>query len=191
MKPFILILEGGIGCGKTTIGNIMREQVSSNTLLSLTGMKDKSTIGRDKTFAYHKSVLNMLEDCEEMNMSFTLVRSFLSEQVYTQLKYKEYSFQSQFEVLLKMLDKLDENYNIYIVHLKLNEEDIEKRLERDKFSYNGFSKEKCLEQMKEYDKQIKYICDNTKNIKCFTIINDNLEATFNAIKNITEGFIGE
>ena len=189
-KPYILILEGCIGCGKSTIGNILREQMPNNTLVSLTGMKDKGLDGRDDTFIYHRVMLDSLEICRNMNMNFTFVRSFLSEQVYTSLKYKNYSFQSQFEILLKNLDILAKYYDVYFINLKLEKKDIKQRLDRDKFSYNGFSEKKCIEQMEEYDKQIKFICNNTKNIKCYTMYNEELEATVNTIKTIIEGLIG-
>ena len=190
MKPYILILEGCVGCGKSTCGNIIREQMPNNTLISLTGIKDKGINGRDDTFMYHRVMLDSLEMCRKMNMNFTFVRSFLSEQVYTSLGYKNYSFQYHFDVLLKNLDTLAKYYDVYIIHLKLDKKDISQRLDRDKFCYNEFSEKVALEQMEEYDKQIKYICNNSKNIKCYTMYNEDLEATVNTIKTIIEGFVG-
>lgn len=189
-KPYICFLEGCQGCGKTTLSNLMRENLGNCTLISLTGLKDKGEGGCLKTYSYHMNMLRMTYFNRDLGMSYVFARSPLSEYVYCNLDYKPYSFQCYFDLILKYLEDLTKYYDIYFINLKLKEDDIKQRLDRNKFVYNDYSVKNSIQQIKEYDKGIKYICNNTKNIKCFTIENNDLDFTFNSIKTIVEGLVG-
>ena len=116
MKDTIIIVEGPQGAGKTTFTNYLREKIPSSDLYRLTGIKDKTKTGYPKIRKKYLKLLEYIENCEDVNMIFD--RTFFSEEVYSRLGFKEYSFHELYEELLKKLDTL--NFNIYFVVLYLN-----------------------------------------------------------------------
>lgn len=184
MKEKIVIIEGCPTSGKSTIGNELREKLPYTTLMSLTGVKDKSYEGKDKAYKYHMGVLDYLESQRNSEMNYVLCRSFLSEQVYCSLGFKPYKFDYQFDLLLNNLEYLAKYYDIYFILLEVEEEQIESRIDRNKHEYHKYSVKDSLVQQEEYKRQMRYIVNNTESIKCYSIVNDNINKTVNTIKEI-------
>ena len=115
MKDTMIIVEGPQGAGKTTFTNYLREKIPATDLYRLTGIKDKTITGHPKIRKKYLKLLEYIENCEDVNMVFD--RTFFSEEVYSRLGFKEYSFHEIYEELLQKLDTL--NYEIYLVVLYL------------------------------------------------------------------------
>ena len=115
-KPFILILEGSVGSGKSTLSKLIRENMPYTMLLDLSAIKDKSEeTGKDKMHKYHSKILQMFEDTIGCDMSYVCSRSFLSELCYTELGFKEYSFKENANELMSTVEYLTKHYNIFFV----------------------------------------------------------------------------
>lgn len=169
MKDTIIIVEGPQGVGKTTFTNYLREKITSTDLYRLTGIKDKTETGYPKIKRKYMKLLEYVENCEDVNMVFD--RTFFSEEVYSRLGFKSYSFHDIYEELLKKLDSL--NFEIYFVVLYLEDTSkFEKRIKRDKGEYQKFEVESSIRQQEEYLKLADEIEKETKNIKVLRISTD-------------------
>lgn len=170
MKDTIIIVEGPQGVGKTTFTNYLREKIASTDLYRLTGIKDKTETGCPKIKRKYMKLLEYIENCEDVNMVFD--RTFFSEEVYSRLGYKSYSFHDIYEQLLNKLDSL--NFEIYFVVLYLEDTfEFEKRIKRDKYEYQKFDVESSIKQQQEYLKLADEIEEQTKNIKVIKFNTDN------------------
>ena len=173
MKDTIIIVEGSQGVGKTTFTNYLREKIASTDLYRLTGIKDKTETGYPKIKRKYMKLLEYVENCEDVNMVFD--RTFFSEEVYSRLGFKSYSFHDIYEELLKKLDSL--NFEIYFVVLYLEDTSkFEERIKRDKAEYQKFEVESSIKQQEEYLKLADEIEKETKNIKVVKISTDKNEA---------------
>lgn len=173
MKDTIIIVEGPQGVGKTTFTNYLREKIASTDLYRLTGIKDKSETGYPKIKRKYMKLLEYVENCEDVNMVFD--RTFFSEEVYSRLGFKSYSFHDIYEELLSKLDSL--NFEIYFVVLYLKDTSkFAKRIKRDKHEYQKFEIESSIKQQEEYLKLADEIEKTTKNIKVIKINTDENEA---------------
>lgn len=192
MKPKIIFIEGMQGVGKSSITKQLREKLGNTTLLDLSGVKDKTIEGRDKTYRYHKKILQMLEDTNECQMNYVISRSYQSEVVYCNLGYKPYTFDAQANSLISEIQYLTNFYDIYFIVLTATEEELKERLKRDKFCYNEFSLKNSLDQQEEYKRQLRYLSKQSKcSIRCFEIPNRNIDDTVEVImKSILTNMIG-
>ena len=185
-KPFILFIDGSQSVGKSSITKVLREKLGSTTLLDLSGVKDKTLEGKDKTYRYHKKILQMLEETHECQMNYVISRSYQSEVVYCNLGYKPYTFDTQANSLISEIQYLTKFYNVYFIILTATEEQFKERLKRNKFCYNEFSVKNSLEQQEEYKKALRYLSKETRNVRCFEIptnyeINDVVDIIVNSI----------
>lgn len=136
--------------------------MSSTDLYRLTGIKDKDKTGLAKIKIKYEKLLEYINACSDVDMIFD--RTFFTEEIYSRLGFKNYSFTKEYNKLLKILDKL--NYEIYIIYLYLeNEKEYKKRIKRDKHQYQNFAVESSLKQQEEYKKLFKEVEKTTKNIK--------------------------
>lgn len=182
MKDTIIIVEGPQGVGKTTFTNYLREKMASTDLYRLTGIKDKTETGYPKIKKKYTKLLEYIENCEDVNMIFD--RTFFSEEVYSRLGFKNYSFHEIYEELLKKLDTL--NFEIYFVVLYLKDtSEFEKRIKRDKHEYQKFDVQSSIKQQEEYLKLADEIKKTTKNIK---VIKFNTDDSINFQDKIDEKF---
>lgn len=173
MKDTIIIVEGPQGVGKTTFTNYLREKIAASDLYRLTGIKDKTETGYPKIKRKYLKLLEYVENCEDVNMIFD--RTFFSEEVYSRLGFKSYSFHELYEELLNKLDNL--NFDIYFVVLYLKDtSEYEKRIQRDKGVYQKFSVESSIRQQEEYLKLADEVEKQTKNIKVIRFNTDNNKA---------------
>ena len=153
----IIIIEGPQGVGKSTMANFLRDNLSSSNLYRLTGIKDKTKTGYQKNKTMYLGLLNYMEALEETELNLLFDRTFFTEEVYTKLGYKDYSFDDVYERLVRKLSELD--FNIYFVVLYLKDTSLyEKRLVRQHHQYQKFSIESSVKQQEEYLKLI----DNIK-----------------------------
>ena len=171
MKDTIIIVEGPQGVGKTTFTNELREKIPATDLYRLTGIKDKTNLALTKNVKRYNSLLEYVSNLEDVNIVFD--RTFFSEEVYSRLGYKPYSFHSEYEKLLKKLDLLD--FDIYFIVLYLEDTNTyKKRLCRDKHQYQKFDIESSIKQQEEYLKIADEVERDTKNIKVIKIAYDEI-----------------
>ena len=191
-KPFIIFLEGSQGCGKSTIGDVLREKLKSTTLISLSAIEDKTESGERAMYKYHDSIFDMFDNTKYCGMNYVVCRSFMSEKIYCNLGYKPYSFEQYYRVLVKQLEYLTRYYNVYFILLTTNQYDLSIRLKRDKAEYHKFSVENSLAQQEEYQKEFRKLARITDdNLYILEMENDNIERVVNTIiKVVNEGLIG-
>lgn len=184
-KPKIVIIEGCPSSGKTTVSNELREKLSNMTLMSLTGCKNKTIIGQEDSFVYHNNLLDYLLLTRNTKMDYVLCRSFISEKIYCNLGFKPYSFKSQYNILLNNLDSLSWYYDVYVILLTINQDQIKERIEREgKHNYHNYSIEDSLIQQEEYKKEMSYIANSTKQIGIYELKNKSLDATVRTIVDL-------
>lgn len=187
MKPYILLVEGAQGTGKSTVCRELREYLSYITLLDLNGIGDKTETGQEKMFKYHNQIFDMFDYTKFCGMNYVCCRSFLSERIYCNLGYKPYSFDKYNDILINNLDYLTKWYDVYFILLTANEEDLKIRLNRDKFAYEPFLVESSLAQQEQYQKEFRYLANQKTNIKVYEIENNDLRKTISSIEDIILG----
>lgn len=174
MRDKIIIVEGPQGVGKTTFTNYLREKMAATDLYRLTGIKDKTETGHQKIKIKYEKLLDYMGVCKDVNLLFD--RTFFTNEVYSRLGFLQYSFSETFENLLPKLDALD--FDIYLIVLYLEDTSIyEKRIKRDKHSYQKFEVQSSINQQNEYLKLADEVDNKTKNIKVIRFANDNKENT--------------
>lgn len=175
----IIIIEGPQGVGKSTMANFLRDNLASSNLYRLTGIKDKSITGLEKSKIMYLGLINYMESLEETELNLIFDRTFFSEQVYATLGYKDYKFDEVYDILIKKLNALD--YNIYFVVLYLEDTSIyEKRIKRVHHNYQAFSLKNSTDQQREYLK----LQDNMKdmnNIHCIKIPTDDYKKAYDML----------
>lgn len=172
MKDIMIIVEGPQGAGKTTFTNYLREKIPATDLYRLTGIKDKTETGYPKIRKKYLKLLEYIENCEDVNMVFD--RTFFSEEVYSRLGFKSYSFHEIYEELLQKLDTL--NFDIYLVVLYVKDtNEYKKRIQRDKGEYQKFAVESSIRQQEEYLKMADEVEKTTKNIKVIRFDNSDCD----------------
>lgn len=155
-KSLVIIVEGPQGAGKTTLTNRLREEMTSTNLIRMSGVKDKTITGKEKSITVHKQQLNAMNMTHHCDMNYVLDRSFLTEFLYANLGYKPYSYSEEelekdFDTTLKQLNAC---FKVIFVFLEPNDSNLEKRLRRDKAEYQTFSLENSINQ-KEFYKEIR------------------------------------
>lgn len=133
-KPYLIIVEGPQGVGKSALTTGLREKIPSTTLVRLAGTKE---VNSEHSFRNHKSVLDMVRANVGLQMNFVFDRSYFSEDVYCRLGYKPYSFRGETKVLSDMLNALTPDYQIFVILLGAREDVLRERLLRDKPMYKG------------------------------------------------------
>lgn len=179
-KGSIIIIEGPQGVGKSTLANFLRDNLPSTNLYRLSGIKDKTKLGKEKNKIMYLGLINYIESLEETELNLVFDRTFFSEQVYCTLGYKDYKFDDEYKRLIKKLAALD--YNIYFVVLYLkNEKLYEQRLKRTHHNYQSFSLKNSVDQQNAYLKLALNIKE--KNIKVLKVAMDDYEIGYKKIIN--------
>ena len=160
-----IIVEGPQGCGKTNLTNYLRDNIAASNLYRLTGNKDKTITGKEKSTKMYYALLN-----------------YIKEQVYAKLGYKDYDFTDVYEDLLKIFGELD--FEIYYISLYLKDTSIfETRLKRDHHQYQAFSLENSTNQQNAYKSLLPSI-KALKNTKVYKVAMDDFDAAYKEIDNI-------
>ena len=145
-------MEGPQGTGKTTLTNYLRDNIPSANLYRLAGQKDKSVVGKYKSIEMYNILLEYMAKMQQIEMDLIFDRTFFSEEVYARLGYKKYNFTHEYHKLIKKLEYLSTSYQIYLVLLYLEDENLyESRLIRSMHhNYQNFSKENSINQQNIY-----------------------------------------
>lgn len=174
----IIIIEGAQGSGKSTMANFLRDNLAFSNLYRLSGIKDKSITGYEKSKIMYLGLINYMESLEGTGLNLIFDRTFFSEQVYSSLGYKEYKFDEVYTRLVKKLSELD--FNIYFVVLYCNDTSLyETRLKRQHHQYQVFSLQNSINQQNEYLKLIDEI--EYKTINKLKICVDNYDEAYKTL----------
>ncbi len=178
-KNKIIIVEGPQGTGKTTLTDYLRTVMAGSNLYRLSGQKNKTMSGKEKSRFMYESLLEYMKKMESISMDLIFDRTFFSEEVYARLGYKEYSFTDVYQALVEKLCALD--YDIYFIVLYLENVMLyRQRLARDMHhNYQAFSVENSINQQKCY-LEIAHELENTK-INVYPIAMDDFEEAYEKI----------
>ena len=163
----IIIVEGAQGVGKTTITDYIRHFLKYTNLYRLSGTSDSTEEGKIKAKEMYDILLDYMENMENKSINLLFDRTFFSEENYTRLGFKEYSFSDVYYELVKRLNEMD--FDIYYITLYLSDTSkFEERLIRkDKAvpDYAKFKVESSINQQKVYLEiadELKKIAPNIK-----------------------------
>ena len=147
MKRKLVIVEGGIGSGKSSLSHLLRENMKHTTMLSLSSIYQDTSVNN---FLYHVNILNMLMGIDTSN--FILCRSFLSNEIMSRLGHKSYDNKQDYDWLLDKLRFLNTYYyDVKIIILASGKQEFERRLlKRDKFELIEHTVNEALIQQREY-----------------------------------------
>ena len=147
MKRKLVIVEGGIGSGKSSLSHLLRENMKHTTMLSLSSIYQDTSVNN---FLYHVNILNMLMGIDTSN--FILCRSFLSNEIMSRLGHKSYDNKQDYDWLLDKLRFLNTYYyDVKIIILASSKQEFERRLlKRDKFELIEHTVNEALIQQREY-----------------------------------------
>lgn len=177
-----IIVEGPQGCGKTSLTNYLRDNIAASNLYRLTGNKDKTETGKEKSRHMYYALLDYMKKIENSDVNLIFDRTFFTEQVYALLGYKEYSFTDVYEELLKKFGEL--NYEVYYISLYLKDVNIfATRLKREHHNYQAFSLENSTNQQKTYQSLLPGIKE-LKNTKVFEVAMDDFTKAYQEIDEI-------
>lgn len=182
-KNKMIIIEGPQGTGKTTLANYLRDNMPGSNLYRLSGQKDKSLIGLDYSIYMYEVLMEYLKKMESIPMDLIFDRTFMTEEVYARLGYKEYSFTNEYKRLLN--DLFDLKYNIYYFSLYLKKVELFKtRLARDSHhNYQSFSIENSVNQQNTYLEIFNEISKYNK-INVYNIAMDDFNESYDYIKKV-------
>ena len=184
MKSKCIIVEGPQGCGKTHLVNYLRENIPASNLYRLSGQKDKTEKGKEKSKKMYYALLKYMKEIETCDINLVFDRTFFTEEVYAKLGYKDYSFDDIYKELLEMLGNL--NYDVYYISLYLKDVNIyETRIKRVHHNYQDFSLDSSINQQNTYESLIHDI-KKLKNTKVYEIAMDNFDEAYNEINKILE-----
>lgn len=178
-----IVVEGPQGCGKTGLTNYLRDNIAASNLYRLSGQKDKTHTGKEKSKKMYFALLDYLKEIEHCDMNLIFDRTFFTEQVYALLGYKEYDFTDVYDELLDRLGALD--YEIYYISLYLEDVNVfETRLNRVHHNYQAFSLENSVNQQNTY----KSLLPQIKTLKNTTVIELAMDDFDKAYEKINEIF---
>lgn len=148
----IIIVEGPQGVGKTTVTNYLREMIPYTNLYRLTGHSDETKKGLKKSKKAYLNLLNYINSLTECDLNLLFDRTFISEEVYCRLGYRQYEFTPIYRLLMDYLNNLE--FHIVVFNLTCENIILEERLKRDKPQHLrvNFSLETSLNQLTTYKK---------------------------------------
>lgn len=184
MKSKCIIIEGPQGCGKTHLVNYIRENMPSSNLYRLSGQRDRTASGKEKSKKMYDALLAYMEAISDTDINLIFDRTFMTEQVYSQIGYKEYDFTDCYEELLKKLGTF--NYDIYYLSLYLKDtEAYNERLKREHHDYQEFSLENSIKQQEAYQELIPDI-KLLPNTHVFEVAMDDFDEAYKKINSILD-----
>ena len=179
----LIIIEGPQGTGKTTLANYLRENIKGSNLYRLSGQKDKTIEGKKYSIKMYKSLINYLYKMQDIPMDLIFDRTFMTEEVYARLGYKDYSFTDTYRELVDDLVGLKYDIHYFSVYLE-NVELFRKRLARDSHhDYQAFSLQSSVNQQNVYR-------DISRELALFTPIHvhdiemDNFDKAYDDVRKI-------
>ena len=179
----IIIIEGPQGTGKTTLANYLRDNISGSNLYRLSGQKDKTIQGLKYSTLMYNALSEYLQKMQHVPMDLIFDRTFMSEEVYARLGYKDYLFTDNYNEYAKQLNAL--NYDIYYFSLFLKDVELyRKRLARESHhNYQAFSLQSSVNQQNKY-LEIADELSNFNNINVIKLEMDNFEVAYDKVREI-------
>lgn len=148
MKNKLIIVEGAIGSGKSSLAHNLRETMSHTTMFSLSSIENDNEF---TNYQYHADILNMILGGRNLKSNFILCRSFISNEVYARLNKKDYDNNRNFRILTNKLELLQYYYDVHVIILASNPNEYERRLgKRNKFELIEHNVKEALAQQREY-----------------------------------------
>ena len=183
MENKMIIIEGPQGTGKTTLANYLRDNIAGSNLYRLSGQRDKTSVGLNYSITMYKALLEYLKKMENIPMDLIFDRTFMTEEVYARLGYKDYSFTDTYKYLLNELNQL--KYEIYYFSLYLKNINLYKeRLDRESHhNYQSFSINNSYNQQNIY-LNIADELTNYDNIKVYKLSMDNFDNSYQKVKKL-------
>ena len=179
----MIIVEGPQGTGKTTLANYLRENMSGANLYRLSGQRDKTLTGLEQSVKMYDALFEYLTKMQNIPMSMIFDRTFTTEEVYARLGYKDYSFTENYEIYLKMLERLE--YDVYYFSLYLrNIELYKERLARPSHhNYQSFSLDNSKEQQETFI-EISHDLSELKNVSVIQLPMDDFKESYEAVNDV-------
>lgn len=179
----MIIVEGPQGTGKTTLANYLRDNLAGSNLYRLSGQKDKTEKGLNYSILMYDALVKYLIMMQSVPMDIIFDRTFMTEEVYARLGYKDYQFTNYYKRYLYEFNNL--YYDIYYFSLYLkNVELFRERLARDSHhNYQAFSLENSANQQNMY-KDIANELRDYKNISVYELAMDNFNESYDSVKRI-------
>ena len=147
-KQKLIIVEGAICSGKSSLSKALREQMPHTMLMDLSSIEKDN---EPNSYMYHADIMNMILDMKGYGSNFVLSRSYISNEIYARLGKKDYDNSRNFRILTNKLELLQYWYDVKIVILASNPNEYERRLgKRNKFEYVEHSVDEALKQQKQY-----------------------------------------
>ena len=179
-----IIIEGPQGCGKTNLANYLRENMAASNLYRLTGNKDKTKTGKEKSKKMYEALLDYMEKIQDSEVNLIFDRTFFTDYVYSKLGYKEYDYEDVYQELLKKLGNL--KYDIYYISLYLEDTNIyRERLKRVHHNYQAFSLDSSIRQQNAYQALLPQI-RKLSNTKVVELAMDDFDKAYQIINNLLE-----
>lgn len=170
----LIVVEGAQGAGKTTITDFLRYSLSYTNLYRLSGTSDSTKTGLQKSIDMYENLLDYVKKLENLSINLVFDRTFFTEENYSRLGKKEYSFTEEYNKLLERFSKLD--FDIYYITLYLEDENLyEERLSRDGkavFATSKFGVENSINQQRTYLEMAEEIREKYPNIKVINVKSD-------------------
>ncbi len=179
----MIIIEGPQGTGKSTLANYLRDNIASSNLYRLSGQRDKTNQGLELSIRMYDALLKYLYDMQKIPMDMIFDRTFMTEEVYARLGFKEYSFTNEYIRYAKLLNDL--NYNIHYFNLYLKNTNLFiKRLARDSHhNYQAFSKDSSVRQQNMYS-NIANELNEYDNINVHNLAMDDFEESYSNVRKL-------
>lgn len=151
----IVIVEGAQGAGKSSITTALREKMPYTNLHRMSGIKDKSDMGKMNLFHYYLHLLDFLYLARNTGFDNVFDRIFTTETVYRRAGMVDgSSFDKQFQQLHKKLVSLTEEYDISTILLIASEEVFRERIisksDKPRHAKIEFSVENSIKQQEGY-----------------------------------------
>ena len=186
MKPALIIIEGAQGVGKTTVTDYIRNKMPYTNLYRLSGHSDITREGYNKSKKMYNDLFEYMKNLENTDVNLLFDRTFFSEEVYTRLGYKEYSFTDLYDELLIKLNNLDFDIYYFVLSLK-NVELFKERLDRKgkaKVKYVDFDISNSVKQQDMYLQTAKEVKEKCNNVKVYTLENDKVNQAIDFIQEL-------
>ena len=179
----MIIIEGPQGTGKSTLANYLRDNIAASNLYRLSGQRDKTNKGLELSVKMYDALLSYLQDMQNVPMDMIFDRTFMTEEVYARLGFKDYSFTNYYKLYSYMLNQL--NYNIHYFNLYLEDTDLFiKRLARDSHhNYQAFSKDSSVRQQMMYSEIAKELSEYS-NINVHNLAMDDFEESYSNVRKL-------
>lgn len=185
----LIIVEGAQGAGKTTVTDYIRHSLKYTNLYRLSGTSDKTIAGKEKAIKIYDALNVYIKSLENTSVNLLFDRTFFTEENYTRLGFKEYSFSDVYYDLVKKLNDMD--FDIYYITLYLEDvSEYEKRiLRKDKaiVDYAKFEAQSSINQQKVYLEMAEELKGLAPNIKVYNVeTSGGIESVEKKIKEILQ-----